>query len=355
MQLLNLLETAIKTYGASDIFIIAGQPFSVKADGKIQVWEKDMLTPEMSEALVLELYNMARRSMKKLEENGDDDLSISVSGLARLRVSAYRQRNSYAAVIRVIPFGIPDYSKMGIPEGVMALSEIKKGLILVTGAAGSGKSTTLACIIDRINKTRSDHIITLEDPIEYLYRNDKSIVSQREVALDTASYLTALRACLRQAPDVILLGEMRDHETIKVALTAAETGHLVLSTLHTLGAANTIDRIIDIFPPQQQGQVRIQLAALLKTVVSQQLLHTVDGEIMPAFEVMHVNHAIKNLIRDAKTHQIDAIIGTSSGDGMISMDNSLYNLYKNGKITADTALYSAISYEMMSKKIGMSR
>ncbi len=352
MNLAEMLDKAVKA-NASDIFIVSGQRFCAKIEGNLVPLGEDMILPPVSEQLVMELYNMAKRSIKRLEETGDDDLSISVSGLARLRVSTYKQRNSYAAVIRVISFGIPDYKKMRIPDSIMSLSDTKKGLILVTGTAGSGKSTTLACIIDRINKTRSGHIITLEDPIEYLYKNDKCVVSQREVSLDTESYLTALRACLRQSPDVVLLGEMRDYETIKIALTAAETGHLVLSTLHTLGAVNTIDRIIDIFPSEQQGQIRIQLAALLRTVVSQQLVQTVNGDIMPVFEVMKVNNAIRNLIREAKAHQIDSLIATSSAEGMISMDNSLLDLYKQGLISEDTAKYSALSFDMISKKIDM--
>jgi len=228
---------------------------------------------------------------------------------------------------------------------------LEKGLVLVTGSAGNGKSTTLACIIDRINKTRGGHIITLEEPIEFLYRNEKSIVSQREVELDTLDYVTALRACLRQAPDVILLGEMRDYETIKTAMTAAETGHLVISTLHTLGAVNTVDRIIDIFPPNQQQQIRVQLAMLLKSVISQQLVPTEDGGVVPVFEVMHVNNAIRNMIRESKAHQIDSVIGTSASEGMTSMDNSLLDLYKRGTISEDTALRYSLAPELMMRRL----
>ncbi len=349
-NLLSMLQLAIGQ-GATDIFIIAGQPLSGKVNGRIRILGEDRIMPELSRTLVEQAYEMVNMSIKRLETTGDDDLAISVKNLARLRMSAYKQRGSYSAVIRVIPFGIPDYRKMNIPDSVMQTAEITKGLALVTGSAGSGKSTTLACIINRINETRSGHIITLEDPIEYLYKNDKSIVSQREVEIDTKDYVTALRASLRQSPDVILLGEMRDFETIKTALTAAETGHLVLSTLHTLGAVNTIDRIIDIFPPEQQHQVRVQLAMLLRTVVSQQLVNDVNGGIVPVFEIMHVNNAIKNMIRESKAHQIDAVIAASSSEGMVSMDNQLFDLFKRGVISTETALNHSLSYEAMSRRL----
>jgi twitching motility protein PilT len=254
-------------------------------------------------------------------------------------------------VIRVIPFGIPNHQTMLIPEAVMAVAGVANGLVLITGAAGSGKSTTLACVIDRINETRSGHIITLEDPIEYLHRNKKSLISQREVSLDSQSYVTALHACLRQSPDVILLGEMRDLATIQTALTAAETGHMVLSTLHTLGAANSIDRVIDVFPPAQQQQIRIQLSMLLVSVVSQQLVPGVEGRLLPVFEIMHVNSAVKNMIREAKVHQLDSVIASSAGEGMISMDTSLLNLYRDGKISKETAVSRALNSEILHKRI----
>ena len=226
-------------------------------------------------------------------------------------------------------------------------------MILVTGTAGSGKSTTQACIIDRINHTREAHIITLEDPIEYLHRDIKSIVSQREIAIDTADYLSALRSCLRQAPDVILLGEMRDQETIHTAMTAAETGHLLIATLHTKGAVNTIGRIVDTFPAAQQDQIRTQLSMVLRTVVSQQLLPGVDGDLVPAFEIMHTNNAIRSLIREGKVHQIDNAIAAGGRDeGMISMDQSILNLYKAGKITREAALNYADNPEQMSRRLG---
>ena len=238
-----------------------------------------------------------------------------------------------------------------IPEYVVHLGDISKGMVLVTGPAGSGKSTTLACIIDQINRNQQKHIITLEDPIEYLHRHDKSIVSQREINVDTENYVMALRAALRQSPDVVLLGEMRDYETITVAMTAAETGHLLLSTLHTIGAANTIDRIIDVFPANQQRQISVQLSMVLTAVVSQQLVPTVDGKVVPALEIMTVTPAIRNMIRDNKVHQIDGIIYSSMKEDMISMDASLLNLCKRGIIDQKTAIKYATNPDMLSKKL----
>lgn len=352
LTLMELLKAAKEDH-ASDVFIVSGQPLSYKSEGNIVTVDDEKVMPPAARQLITEAYTLAGRDMSHFEATGDDDFALSVPELSRLRVSAYKQRGSDAAVIRMIAFGIPDYRKFNIPDAVMDLSENTKGLVLVTGPAGNGKSTTLACVIDRINKTRSGHIITIEEPIEYLYRNDKSIISQREVSLDTQDYVTALRACLRQAPDVILLGEMRDYETIKTAMTAAETGHLVLSTLHTVGAVNTIDRIIDIFPNNQQYQIRSQLATQLKTVVSQQLLPTVDGRMTPAFEIMHVNSAIRTLIRDQKVHQIDASISMFAKEGMVSMDSSIAELYKRGVITAETAIRHALYPDQLARKAGI--
>ena len=336
---------------ASDLFIIAGESISMKKDGEIVPIDGGQLMPEDSEALVGELYGLADRSMDRYLAAGDDDFSLAVPGVARFRVNVYRQRGSLAAVIRMVSFGIPDWKKMGIPEEVMKIAQMKRGMVLVTGPAGSGKSTTLACVVDAVNNTRSAHIITIEDPIEYLHRHNMSLISQRELATDTGSYVTALRASLRQAPDVILLGEMRDLDTIQTAMTAAETGHLVISTLHTVGAVNTIDRIIDVFPSGQQQQVRIQLAQVLKTVVSQQLLHTVDGKMAPAFEIMHLNNAVRTLVRDSRIHQIDSVIQTSGAEGMIGMDDSILRLYKAGRVTKETALHYAMNPDQLQKKM----
>ena len=337
---------------ASDLFVVAGRAVSIKRDGELVSIQGDRLRPDDSEALVRELYNMAHRSIDRCLSVGDDDFSLSVTGLARFRVNTYRQRGSLSAVIRIVSFGIPNWKEMDIPEEIMKIANMTRGMVLVTGPAGGGKSTTLACVVDAVNRTRDAHIITIEDPIEYLHRNDKSIISQRELAMDTSSYVTALRASLRQAPDVILLGEMRDLETIQTAMTAAETGHLVISTLHTVGAVNTIDRIIDVFPPAQQQQVRIQLAQVLKTVVSQQLLPTTAGGLVPAFEIMHLNNAVRSMVRDSRIHQIDSVIQTSAAEGMISMDESILRLYKAGRITAETAIHCAMNPDQLQKKLG---
>ncbi|WP_312047655.1 type IV pilus twitching motility protein PilT [Anaerotignum sp.] len=339
--------------GASDIFIVAGKPLSYKKGKMIYQLNEEKVMPDYSKHLVEEAYKLAQRELTRLTTDGDDDFALSVPNLARLRISCYKQRGSLAAVIRIVAYGIPKYQSIGIPEQVLDLANQKKGLVLVTGSAGNGKSTTLACILQRINETKSNHIITLEDPIEFLYRNEKSIVSQREIGLDTANFVTALRSSLRQSPDVILLGEIPDFETIQIAMAAAETGHLILSTLHTVGAVNTIDRIIDIFPPSQQQQARIQLSMVLKTVVSQQLIPAIDDTLIPAFEIMHMNNAVRNMIRDSKVHQIESVIGMSGEEGMISMDNSLYELVLNGKIMAETALQYALHPELLEKRIRM--
>ena len=284
-------------------------------------------------------------------DTGDDDFSFSIVGMGRFRCNAYKQRGSLAAVLRVVAFELPDYRNLGIPQTVIDLSRRKKGLVLITGSAGSGKSTTLSCIINEINLTRNSHIITIEDPIEYLHKHRKSIVSQREVSHDTEGYVEALRAALRQAPNVILLGEMRDFETIATAMTAAETGQLVLSTLHTVGASNTVDRIIDVFPPNQQQQIRVQLSMVLQAVVSQQLIPGLDGKLVPAFEIMLVTPAIRNMIREAKVHQIDNVLYSSAGEGMVAMDSDILRLYKEGRISRENALLYAVSPETLSRKL----
>ncbi len=250
-----------------------------------------------------------------------------------------------------ISFELPDYEKLHLPRTIIDVAKMTKGMVLVTGPAGSGKSTTLACIINEINRTRNAHVITLEDPIEYLHRHDKSVVSQREIGTDTESYVSGLRAALRQAPDVILLGEMRDHETIKTAMTAAETGHLVISTLHTVGAANTMDRIIDSFPPEQQQQIRVQISMVMQAVISQQLIPTLSGGVQPAFEIMFFNNAIRNMIRESKIHQIDNVIATSQKEGMVAMDASLIQMYQQKVISKEDAIIYSNNSELMAKKI----
>jgi len=350
-EVISFLQNAVGI-GASDLFIISGLKLSVKIDGVICAVGEETIMPDTANQYVRGLYSLARRPIEKFD-SGDDDFSLSVKGLSRFRVSTYRQRGSMAAVIRVVRFDLPDFQTLGIPTEVLTVAQKTRGLVLVTGPAGSGKSTTLSYITDTINRTRNSHIITIEDPIEFLHRNKQSIVSQREINVDTDSYLTALRACLRQAPDVILLGEMRDLDTIRTSMTAAETGHLVISTLHTVGAVNTIDRIIDVFPPNQQQQIRIQLSMILQTVISQQLIHCDDGRLRPVFEIMHLNSAIRNMIRDSKIHQVDTVIQSSSSEGMISMDASIFELFKENLINADTAIKHAHNIEQMERKIAV--
>ncbi len=350
MTLLDYLTEAAHS-GASDLFLVTGAPVSVKVEGVLRPLEEERIVPSRGEALVKELYTLAQRSATTFLQTGDDDFSFSVAGLARFRVNTYRQRGSVAAVIRVVAFSIPDYRALNIPSEVISLADYTAGMVLVTGTAGSGKSTTLACIVDRINHTRPCHIITLEDPIEYLHRNQLSIVSQREIAVDTENYLSALRACLRQAPDVIQLGEMRDLETIRTAMTAAETGHYLLGTLHTRGAVNSIDRIIDAFPAEAQEQVRVQLSAVLRTVVSQQLLPAINGDLVPAFEILHLNSAVRSMIRENKTHQIAAAMASGGAEGMRTMDQSILELLREGIISRETALTYADNPEQLLRRI----
>lgn len=352
---MNAIELLTKAdqLGASDIFIVAGRPLSCKKDGRIMALDQERIMPAQSEALIREIYQLAPgRDIEAFQKKKDDDFSFAVPGLARFRISAYMQRGSMAAVIRVISFELPDAAALGIPEPIIRLGRQSHGLVLVTGPAGSGKSTTLACIIDAINREYEKHIITLEDPLEFLHSHKKSIVSQREISSDTVSYVDALRAALRQCPDVILLGEMRDLETIAIAMTAAETGHLVLSTLHTRGAASTIDRIIDVFPPDQQRQIAVQLSSVLQAVISQQLVPAQGGSgLIPAFELMTVNPAVRNMIRENKIHQIDGLVSSSATDAMFSMDTSLYRLYRSGQISRDQALAMAANPEMLKRKL----
>ena len=349
MQLDEILRTAVEN-NASDIFIVSGVGISYKSNGKLYNINSAPLTPSDSKELVYELlkeggFNYTPNNLPEKET----DFSISTAGVGRFRVNIYKQRNSFAAVLRYVPFELPDAEKLGIPEQVMELAKCKSGIALVTGPAGSGKSTTLSCIINKINNERSGHIITIEDPIEFLHKHSKCIISQREISIDTNSYIDALRAALRQSPDVILLGEMRDYETISTAMTAAETGQFVLSTLHTLGAANTIDRIIDVFPINQQHQIRIQLSMVLTAVISQQLLPTVNGELAPAFEIMTMNSAIRTLIRDGKTHQIETIL--QSAPGMQTMDSCILKMHRDGIIAAETAVNYAYNSDVMQKRI----
>ena len=350
MKLMKYLQKAVSDQ-ASDIFIVAGGAICQKIEGKITPMDEEKLLPPETQVLIEQIYELAKRPIDRYLATGDDDFSFAVPGLARFRVNAYKQRNSMAAVVRVVSFDIPNWQDIHIPQNVMDLADVKSGMVLFTGTAGCGKSTTQACLIDQINRTRNCHIITLEDPIEYLHRNQRSIVSQREIAIDTSDYLAALRACLRQAPDVILLGEMRDAATIRTAITAAETGHMVIATMHTKGAVNAIDRIIDSFDSAQQSQIRFLLATVLRTVVSQQMLPGVGGNMIPVFEIMHVNSSVRGMIRDCKNHQINNAITAGRAEGMISMDQAILNHYRNGLISRETALNYADNPEQMLRSL----
>ena len=335
---------------ASDIFITAGSPIMFKKDGAILPIDDARLMPKDTAVLIEEVFRISNnQTYDEYMKHGDCDFSFSISGVGRFRINAFKQRNSMGAVIRVVQLRLEDAGQLGIPDTILELYRKTKGMILVTGPAGSGKSTTLAAIVNLINHRRNCHILTLEDPIEYLHSHGMSIVNQREIENDTESYAKALRASLRQSPDVILLGEMRDLETISIALTAAETGHLVLSTLHTIGAAKTIDRIIDVFPPGQQQQVRIQLSTVLQAVVSQQLLPSKTKGRAPAFEVMCVNPAIRNMIRESKTHQIDSAIHAGAASGMQLMDLSIAELLNKGDIEKEDAFTYCVNPDLMAK------
>ena len=351
LNIIEILRLATERNG-SDIFLVPGSQVSMKISGAVEPLMEGVLMPDDTVQLLSQVYALDQdRSMDQLRTHGDDDFSFSVRGVGRFRCNAYMQRSSMAAVLRVVSFDLPRAEDFHIPEAVVALSRMQKGLVLVTGPAGSGKSTTLACIIDRINEDFQDHVITIEDPIEFIHKHKRSIVSQREIAQDTDNYQTALRAALRQAPDVILVGEMRDFETIQTAVTAAETGQLILSTLHTVGAAKTIDRIIDVFPANQQQQIRIQLSMVLRAVVSQQLIPAIGGGREPAFEIMLVNSAIQNMIRDGKVHQMDNVIYAGAEQGMRTMDGDLLRLCTEGRITLANALLYASNADILAKKI----
>lgn len=345
----NLLQTA-RDVGASDVHITVGLPPQMRVNGTLEDIIPHVLTPPETQALILPLLN--ERQVAILKRDGEVDFSHSVEGLGRFRVNAFRQKGSFASVLRLINTVIPAPEKLGIPWSVLDLTKKKRGMVLVTGPTGSGKSTTLAALINMINEERKEHIITMEDPIEYLHQHKNSIVNQREIGFDTLSFANALRAALREDPDVILVGEMRDNETIAAALTAAETGHLVFSTLHTIGAAATVDRVIDVFPPHQQQQIRVQLASVLEAVISQQLLPTSDGKgRVAAYEVMLRTPAIESMIRDAKSHQIASSIQTSKKMGMQTMDDAIFELYQQLKISPDVAMEFAQEPEILKRKL----
>ncbi len=350
MVTIEELLAVAKDNKASDIHITVGVPPKMRINGALVDMDYPRLTQEDTNEMLSKTLNTRLR--ETLLEKGEVDFSLSVNNVGRFRVNCFRQRGTLAAAFRLVTTRIPTPEELGIPESVVNLYKKKRGLVVVTGPTGSGKSTTLASVINKVNENLTSHIIPLEDPIEYIHMHKKAMVNQREVGLDTNSYANALRAALREDPDVILVGEMRDLETISIAITAAETGHLVFSTLHTIGAASTIDRIIDVFPPHQQQQIRVQLSMVLESVISQQLVPTADkrGRVA-AFEVMHGTVAIKNLIREGKTAQIQSHIQTSKGIGMKTMDDALYELYINGKIDSEQAIIFAQDQLALEKKI----
>ncbi len=345
----ELLHIAVQRR-ASDIHITAGLPPVLRIDGRLVPTEFDKLLPSDTQTLV---YAMLTDPQKQVfEESFELDFSYGVAGLGRFRVNIFLQRGSVGAALRAIPSKIPTLDELRIPKVVKSLTLKPRGLILVTGPTGSGKSTTQAACIDLINSTRDCHIITIEDPIEYLHKHKKSMVNQRELELDTKSFAKALRSVLREDPDVILIGEMRDLETIESALTIAETGHLVFATLHTNSAAGAIDRIIDVFPPHQQTQIRTMLSMNLEAVISQQLLPRAGGVgRVPAVEILIATPAVRNMIREAKSHQINAAIQTGASVGMQTMDGSLKELYMSGLITYQDAINRAFNPDELKKLI----
>lgn len=341
---------AAKNAGASDLHITVGVPPKMRVNGHLITMDYDRMLPPDTLRLLDQI--MSEQQKEKFQRDGEHDMSFSIPNLGRYRVNAYKQRGSVAIALRLVGTQVPSPEVLGVPESVIDLYQRKRGLVLVTGPTGSGKSTTLAAIIDKINNNRECHVITLEDPIEYLHQHKLSMVNQREIGLDSQSYANALRAALREDPDVILVGEMRDFETISVAITAAETGHLVLSSLHTIGAASTVDRVIDVFPPHQQQQIRVQLANVLEAVISQQLIPKADGSgRVAAFEVLHSNHAVRNLIREGKSHQLMSVMQTNRKVGMIAMDEAILQLYQNGTITREMAIQFAQDPDGMEHKI----
>ena len=347
-KFISILKLA-KQEGASDIHLAPRSPIMLRIDGSLVPISGMTIEPFEIEGMLETMLNEGQRA--HLEEMGELDYAYSIAGFNRLRINVFRQRGTYAMALRILSFEIPDPKKLGIPQSVINTSDLKRGLVLVTGATGSGKSTTLAALISLIAQKYQKNIITLEDPIEYLHKHGKSIVLQREVGFDTQSYANALRAALRQDPDVILVGEMRDLETISTAITAAETGHLVFSTLHTNSTSASIDRMIDVFPPHQQQQIRIQLATVLECIVAQQLLPEENGGRVAAFEVMLCNMAIRNLIREGKSFQIPSTIQTSRNEGMQTMDDSILEHYMKGKISKQTALNFALDRVALEKRI----
>lgn len=349
MDIVELLKYTIERK-ASDLHIVPLYYPAIRVNGElIQLKTLNILTPDQTQKLLLSILHEDQK--ENLMINKELDVSYSIEDY-RFRVNIYFSKGAMCGSFRVIPRKIKTIEELELPSLLHQFTDIKQAFILVTGPTGEGKSTTLAAIINEINQKYSNHILTIEDPIEYIYPESKSIISQREIGYDTHAWAIALRSALREDPDTVLIGEMRDYETIQTALTIAETGHLVFSTIHTNSASQTIDRIIDVFPSHQQNQIRIQLSLVLKAIVSQRLIPTITNEKrIPACEILINNSAIASIIRDGKTHLIDNVIQTSSSEGMILLETYLYNLYTQGKISKETALTYAIRPKEMTKMI----
>jgi len=345
-----LIEANLSDRKISDVHFAPGSPCMFRIDGDLVPVDDEVLKPADIEELARPILTPELK--KVFDEEGEVDFAYSVKGVTRSRVNVYKQRGSMAIAFRTLAYEIPTAEELGLPKAIVNLSDKRRGLVLVTGVTGSGKSTTLAALIHRITETSRRNVITLEDPIEYLHSHGQSMVTQREIGIDTQSYSNALRAALREDPDVILVGEMRDLETISTAVTAAETGHLVFSTLHTNSASATVDRIIDVFPPYQQQQIRVQLASVIEAIISQQLLPRAAGRgRVGAFQVMLAKAAIRNLIRESKAFMIPTVIQTNKKDGMRTMDDAILELFQKGVITGETAQSYAHDPSTMGKLV----
>lgn len=358
MHTLDALLRTVMEHGASDLHVSPGLPPILRIDGKLTPYGDQVLSPEDVEQLLFSMLSTEQR--RALEQEWEIDFSYGIHGVGRFRVNIYKERGNYAAALRTVVSEVPSIEAMGLPPIVERTAESPRGLILVTGPTGSGKSTTLAAMINHINETRSEHILTVEDPIEFIHKSKKSVIHQRELAQDTRSFARALKSALREDPDIILVGEMRDLDTISLALTAAETGHLVMGTLHTSSASSTVDRIIDVFPEGQQQQVRMQLSNSLVAVFSQTLLPrlqpdgTKKGRIM-AQEIMIINNAIANLIREGKAAQIYSVLQTGSSQGMQTLEMALKNLYVQGLITLEDALTKTSRPDELRRMVSMAK
>ena len=349
MVTLEELLRVMMERGSSDLHISAGSPPRIRVDGALVPTEHEMMDKESAQKIIYSVLD--NEQIAKFESEKELDMSFGISGIGRFRVNVFYQRDAVGTAIRIIPYEISSFEKLGVPPDVCRrLCELPKGLVLVTGATGSGKSTTLAAMIDYINQTGPYHIITIEDPIEFVHRNKQCLVNQREVGSDTLSFAQALKHVLRQDPDCVLIGEMRDKETIELGLTLAETGHLTFATLHTSTCVQTINRIIDVFPAEQQNQIRTQLSFVMEAVFCQQLLPIAAGKgRCLACEIMIPNDAIRANIRDDKIHQVYSSIQTGGKTGMRTMNQSLFELYRTGRITYETALQSTHNLEDMKK------